>query len=313
MSLILLSLLLLGQSLITNATDNATWPNAYPKQLAVVRRRSGLTTAEYLYHHTLVHGAKSWNAPDTVDQPLAYIQDHVFDSAYGINTSANNPAPSYFGHTDMTELYSRSAQAFNTTPTNNYTAAVIGPDGNAFSDFSAAFSMYAFEEFEQVEDNCVLSGSSEVFNAFFWVFAEATDSATSTFDNATFAAPIMESFLAAFPPGTIYNASTHTSVPGLDSRPYYGGANNPSINAVLKFWLCDDDVSVSAFRRAQLRLGEQNGHLGINLQESFVLFTRGFLVYDRTTQTGFSRERGIAALLADQRRGDVAGPPVVSH
>ncbi|KAI0158662.1 hypothetical protein BJ166DRAFT_528025 [Pestalotiopsis sp. NC0098] len=291
---------------------NSTWPNSFPKQLVANRRRTGLTTAEFLYHHTVVHGRKAWNAPDSVDQPLAYVQDHAFDSAYGINTTAqgiNTPEVSYFSHSDITELYSRSQDAFFTPPPNNYTQDVIGPDGNAFGDFSAAISMYAYEVFQAVNSSCVGTGSSQMYNAFYFVFADADNANQSSFDNATFAAGIMQSMLADLPGGSIYNASIHTSVPGLDSRLYYGGFGNPTLSAVLKFWLCDDNLAINSFRTAQQKLTAQNGELGINLDESFVMFTRATLIYDRSKAIPFDDARAKQALLNDRFRGDIAGPP----
>ncbi|KAF7529469.1 hypothetical protein G7054_g9843 [Neopestalotiopsis clavispora] len=304
-------LLIVAQS---TSSNGSSWPNSFPKQLAASRRRTGLTTAEYFYHHTVVHGRKAWNAPDTVDQPLAYVQDHVFDSAYGINTTAqgiNSPEISYFGHSDVTELYSRSQEAFFTPPSNNYTQDVIGPDGNAFSDFSASISMYAYEDFQTVNSSCSCTNSSEMFNAFYFVFANADNANQSSFDNATFAAGIMQSLLANLPNGSIYNASIHTSVPGIDARLYYGGLNNPTLNAIFKFWLCDDNPAINSFRVAQEKLIAQNGELGINLDQSFVMFTRATLIYDRSAGLPFDDERAKQALLADRFRGDVAGPPVL--
>ncbi|ETS79367.1 hypothetical protein PFICI_09220 [Pestalotiopsis fici W106-1] len=297
------------------SSDNSTWPNSFPKQIVANRRRTGLTTAEYLYHHTIVHGRKAWNAPDSIDQPIAYVQDHAFDSAYGINTTAqgiNTPQVSYFGHSDVTELYSRSQEAFFTPPPNNYTQDVIGPDGNAFSDFSASISMYAYEDFQAVNSSCVITESSELFNAFYFVFANAENANQFSFDNATFAAAIMQTLLASLPYGSIYNASIHTSVPGLDARLYYGGMDNPTLSAVLKFWLCDDNLAVSSFRIAQLGLISQNDELGINLDESFVMFTRATLIYDRASAIPFDDERAKQALLNDRFRGDLAGPPVLA-
>jgi hypothetical protein len=304
-----LSAVLLIQQAVAAAqyTSGVSWPNSFPKQLAIVRRRQGLTAAEYLYHHTIVHGLKSWNAPDSVDQPLAYVQDHIFDSAYGINTTTNLPQPNYFGHNDMTELYSRSEDAFATPPPNNYTATVIGPDANAFSDFSSAISMYATEVFEKVKSTCRPSDPS--FNAFYWAFATASNSNSSSFDNSTFATTIMQTVLKSMPSGTVYNASIHTSVPGLDSRGYYGGYNNPTVNAVLKFWLCDGNESIARFRGATTSLSTQNESLGINHAQSFVIFSRAVLMYDRSTQTPFNIERVTKALAADQYRSDSSRPP----
>ncbi|KAF3040446.1 hypothetical protein E8E12_001266 [Didymella heteroderae] len=209
----------------------------------------------------------------------------------------------------MTKLYGRSQDAFSTPPPNNYTDTVIGPDGPAFSDFSAAISMYGYETFQDVSNRCLLSDSSETYNAFFWLFASASTANNTSFDNKTFASPIAETLLASLPPGTIYNASIHTPVPGLDSRCYYGGYNNPTLNAVLKFWLCDDNNAVSSFRNAQIDLIAQNDNLGIDLYNSFVIFTRAVLIYDRTRSIPFDTERATKAVFADRLRGDVAGPP----
>lgn len=313
LSIIVFSLLLLldlapGVVAHTVPIVNATWPNTFPKQIVANRRRQGLTYAEYDYHHTIVHGRKAWNAPDTVDQPLAYQQGHIFDSAYGINTTSNNAQPSFFGHNDITELYSRSADAFATRPSNNYTAIVIGPDGNAFADLSASLNMYAIEEFQHVNSTC-RKQPWNTFNAFYWAFSNSSIANTDSFDNVTFASTVAASLLAALPAGTIYNASIHTSVPGMESRPYYGGYDNPAINGVLKFWLCDDNAAVVSFREAQKALIAQNEELGINLDSSFVAFSRAVTIYDRSRGVPFDDERAWRDLKRDQWRGDAPVPP----
>ncbi|KAF1345641.1 hypothetical protein EJ07DRAFT_185879 [Lizonia empirigonia] len=274
--LLTLSIAVLFGIAIAQDLKNVTWPNSFPKQLAA---------------------------------PLTYVQDHVFDSAYGINTTANDPEPSYFGHNDMTELYSRSEDAFATPPPNNYTATVIGPDGNSSSDFSAAISMYAHETFVAVASTCsaaAKSAKSTTYNAFLWLFAADPLANTRSFDNTTFAAPIMSSLLASLAPGSIYNASMHIPVPDLDSRGYYGGYNNPTLNAVLKFWLCDGGDAVTAFRRAQLKVGPG---MGVRTGESFVLFTRAVLMYDRSRGIGFDDARAERAVKEDACRSDPVVPP----
>ncbi|KAF2020344.1 hypothetical protein BU24DRAFT_469138 [Aaosphaeria arxii CBS 175.79] len=262
-----------------------SWPNSFPKQLATSRRRPGLTQAEYLYHHTIVHGQKAWNAPDTEDQPLTYIQDLVFDSAYGINTSVPALSPSFVGHQDITELYSRSEVAFRLPPVNNYTASVIGPDGLSFNDLPVTLSLYAYETFRAVQTKCTKKPTTP-FHAFFWAFGAAANANTIVFNNATFADAIANTLLDALPSGSIYNLSIHTPIADLDSRPYYGGLNHPTVNAVLKFWLCNDNTSVFAFRKAQLGLIEKNNQLGLDLSNTFVQFTRQTVIYDRTVGQG---------------------------
>lgn len=219
-----------------------------------------------------------------------------------MNVSSTLYEQSYFGHNDLTELYSRSENSFLTPPPNNYTATVIGPDGSSFANTSAAISMCAYGKFQPVSDACRISKSKETFNALPWISVNSTISNTSAFDNATFAAPIVEHFLTRLPPGVIRNANIHTPFP----RPYHGGANNPTLKTVLKFWLCDDNQAVSAFRRAQLSLEKSTG---INFSESFVLFTTKVPMYDRSTATPWASERMTEAIVADQWRGDTSFPP----
>ena len=78
---------------------------------------------------------------------------------------------------------------------------------------------------------------------------------------------------------------------------------------MLKFWLCDDNPSISAFRDAQTGLIAKNKDLGINLDASFVTFTRAVLIYDRSKGIPFDNSRGNYAVLADRFRGNVAQPP----
>jgi len=170
--------------------------------------------------------------------------------------------------------------------------------------------MYGFENFPTINASYHLPTQHETFNAFYWIFANASNANTSSFDNSTFVQPIVKTLLQSMPNGTYYNVSVHTPVPGLDSRGYYGGRNNPTLNAVVKFWLCHDNNAVDAFRQAQLRLLTQNAQLGISLDKTFVFFTRAHLIYDRQTANGFSADRMRDAVLADRWRGDIAGPPV---
>lgn len=85
----------------------------------------GIATAQHLNNVTWPNSLlsrKSRSACYSIDQHLAYVQDHIFDSAYGINT-ANKSEPSYFGHNDMTQLYSRAENVFATSLPNNYTTS----------------------------------------------------------------------------------------------------------------------------------------------------------------------------------------------
>ncbi|WDK18390.1 hypothetical protein CGRA01v4_09675 [Colletotrichum graminicola] len=263
--------LLLGLAVLPAETQSL------PKQLAAVRRRSGLTHAEYLQYLTLVHGQKSWNAPRDSAFPLAYTQNYVFDSVFGANNSVGNQA--YVGRDSIIELYSSIPTSFIGPPPSNYTETVIGPDGENFSDMPVAMSTLATETFlndithgpasAQPKDN------TAPLVAFFW--AIGTKDVTS---NETFARYLADALIKPLPAGILYNASYHVPVPGADLRPYYGGQDMPIVNAVIKMWLNESVSSMSEVRSAQTQLNNSQLHLDENL--SFMMFSKEVTVWDTT-------------------------------
>ncbi|GKT80434.1 dimeric alpha-beta barrel containing protein [Colletotrichum tofieldiae] len=282
--------LLLG--LVTNQILT-TEAQSLPKQLAVVRRRSGLTHKEFLYYHTLVHGQKSWNAPRDDAFPLAYIQDHVFDGVFGANNSVANQI--YVGRDDVVELYSSSPTSFTSPPLTNYTQTVIGPDGANFNDFQTAMSIMATETFLTdipQEPSSARPKPTAPLVAFFW--AMATKDATS---NETFARDLADALIKPLPVGTVSNASIHVPIPGADIRPYFGGQNMPIINAVIKLWLNEGDSSISEVRSSQTQLDNQKLHLDENL--SFMLFSKEVTIWDTRSNIEFDIPRLTAILKAE--------------
>ncbi|KXH26304.1 hypothetical protein CSIM01_03682 [Colletotrichum simmondsii] len=265
-----------------------------PKQLAVVRRRSGLTHKEYLYYHTLVHGQKSWNAPRDDSFPAAYIQSHVFDGVFGANNSVANQV--YVGRDDIAELYSSSPTSFLGPPSTNYTETVIGPDGANFNDFPVAMSMIATETFLTNITACASKPPAKPGNeppvAFFW--AMATQNATS---NETFARNLADALIKPLPAGTIYNASIHVPIPGADVRPYFGGADMPIINTVIKLWLNDSGSAITQLRASQTKLDSAALNLDENL--SYMLFSKEVTIWDTKAGIEFDIPRLEAVLKAE--------------
>lgn len=263
--------------MLLHIASSTSVPNAYPKQLAAIRRRSGLTHKEYLYYNTMVHGLKAHNAPNDTAKPLAYYQNHVFDGVFGVNDSV--PVGSWAGRDNVVELYSRESDSFTGPPLTNYTQTVIGPDGVNFNDLPTAFSMVAFEKFTTIPLTCAQTLSSQSrsqpLTAFFWAGALGSGPA---FNNITFAQSLVNYFTGSLL-GSIYNISSHTVVAGTDSSLYYGGANMPVVNAVIKFWLCDADKAVDAVRQMQKNISSS---LGINEDTSFMVFSKSVALWDET-------------------------------
>lgn len=247
-----------------------------PKQLAVVRRRSGLTHKEYLNYHAIVHGLKSWNAPMDNSYPVAYIQDHVFDSAFGVNNSVANQV--YVGRDDVTELYGNSSTSFTVAPTTNYTAQVIGPDGSNFNDMDTAFSMLAYEKpVLGTIDRSETIDSSGLGPVVVFYWAAATPGILS---NDTFGTELANRFVELIPHKTLYRATVHVPVPGKDTGLYFGGDAMPTMNAVVKLWLRRRSDAVELVRSAQLQL--DSDELSLDIDKSFALFCNEVVIWDLT-------------------------------
>ncbi|KAK6432809.1 hypothetical protein LTR95_011018 [Oleoguttula sp. CCFEE 5521] len=246
-----------------------TEATSHPKEIAIVRRRSGLTHKEYLHYHTLVHGLKAWNAPRDNSYPSAYQQDYIYDAAFGVNDSVPNMV--FVGRDDVTELYGSSATTFTAPPTTNYTETVIGPDGYNFNDIATAFSMVCTETI--VEDLKPGYNATVPLTAFYWA-----RSSNLSINNATFAANLLQAFLQKIPANTIYRASTHVPVPGTDSRPYFGGGTMPTINAVIKFWLNNTDTAITNIRAVQNQLNATT--LSLDADTAFIVFSKAVTVWD---------------------------------
>ncbi|KAH7114909.1 hypothetical protein EDB81DRAFT_920272, partial [Dactylonectria macrodidyma] len=265
---------------------------SYPKQLAAVRRRSGLTHKEFLYYHTLVHGLKSWNAPRDDAFAAAYSLNYAFDSAFGVNNSVPNAA--YVGRDDVAELWSSSPTTF--TAQSNYTNAVTGPDGADFNDLAVAFSIFGIETFVRgsastpiVKESAPVKGPVV---AFFW-----TSATSDSVSNDTFARGVTDALLNQLPSNVVYRASIHVPVPGVDIRPYFGGEGLPTISSVIKLWLHDGDAAVTKVRAAQKALNDGGLHLDENVP--FMLFTRAVTIWDLDRNVPSNYHRLKASLKAN--------------
>jgi len=282
---LLAGIALIGEAVATttsSAKSALPTDGLIPKQLNAIRRRPGLTHKEYLDYHVLVHGSLAYNAPP-VSRPQVYVQDHIFDSVFGTNTTAAEPA--FFGRDDLTELYCNNVSQFQQSLSNPYVREVIGPNGANFNDFPFAVSMFAYEVFVSSpattpNSKCAPNrNNNQYYNtpgtatAFYWLSAT---NAGINFDNATFAVNVnnaLQKQLLTYAPKAVYNASIHIPITGTDSRMFYGGGAAPPMSAVIKLFLCDCDTSVDAFRNAQKALQSMTS-LGVNFDNSFVAFAK---------------------------------------
>jgi hypothetical protein len=115
------------------------------KQIAVIRRRPGLTHQEFLDYIVFVH-AELARANKTSLQK--YLQNHVYDCAFGC--AADNEYSIVFGRDSITELYFDSLEDMALEAVNPYTRDVLQPDGANFSEMAVALPLLVNEELVDV-------------------------------------------------------------------------------------------------------------------------------------------------------------------
>lgn len=101
------------------------------KIVAAVRRKPGMTHAEFIDYIVNVHGQIARAEPVRLKR---YIQNHVDDGAFGSKHSAAYAMP--FHRDNVTELYFDSAADMAATFGHEYTRTVVGPDGANFAELS---------------------------------------------------------------------------------------------------------------------------------------------------------------------------------
>ena len=106
------------------------------KIIAAIRRRLGMTHAEYLLYIEHVHGRMSRAKPLGLAR---YVQNHVIDAAFG--ATGDHAHLTVLPRDSVTELCFEDFAALRRTFADDYTRTVIGPDGVNFSEQSSALNL----------------------------------------------------------------------------------------------------------------------------------------------------------------------------
>lgn len=101
------------------------------KIVAAVRRKPGMTHAEFVDYIVNVHGKLAKAVPLGVKR---YVQNHVLDGSFGSTSCSGYAIP--FHRDSITELFFETPQDLARTFADEYTRTVVGPDGKNFADFS---------------------------------------------------------------------------------------------------------------------------------------------------------------------------------
>lgn len=102
------------------------------KIVAAVRRKPGMTHAEFVDYIVHVHGGLAKAEPLGVKR---YVQNHVLDGSFGSPDCSGYAIP--FHRDSITELFFETPQDLGRTFKDEYTRTVVGPDAKNFADLSA--------------------------------------------------------------------------------------------------------------------------------------------------------------------------------
>jgi hypothetical protein len=237
------------------------------KIVVAVRRKPGMTHAEYLRYIYEVHGAIARANTLGLDR---YVQNHIFDGAFGKAAYAR-----WFHRDSITELYFSSFERLVQTFNHPYTRDVIGPDGAKFSDLGSALSLLTTEQVVQKP-----SRSGNTVKVLHFLKAR---------EAKTFATQWQQAHAAAIRAVPEFEGKLHGHIRSISQQPaggasaggseYFGGGDMPKFDGVASFWFAGEQ-DLEAFRRYETALGEQ-GFFDSDL--SFFVYAREVDIFDLTS------------------------------
>ena len=247
------------------------------KLVAAVRRRPGMTRAEYADYVREVHGGIAVAKKLTLRK---YVQNHVFDSAYG---ALGDPGYQVTLPRDsVTELHFDSVETMGQTFADPYTREVVGPDGVNFSDLPVALSLLVEERRTEVPR----PGPGAVQVLYFLKAAEglAPGAFQQRWEQAHAAA-------LADPSGTtahrLRGYEWNPAAAGGGNAAYFGGSGQPTYEAYAALWF-DEGEAVAGVRAYETELARHAEHQGGPFHQpslSFFLLTREVVIFDDTKDT----------------------------
>jgi hypothetical protein len=236
------------------------------KMIAAARRRPGMTHGEYIAYIQHVHAVLARSNPVSLQR---YVQNHVFDSAYG--TTAESTHRVAVHRDSVTELYWPTMQAMQETFAHPYTQKTIGPDGRNFADTGVTTMLIAHDltlpvpkpgtggakvmQFLRMKDGLALPEFFERWRAAHEVVMKESMIAATTIRACVQSHQLQEAnhLLAYF---------------GSEDRRYYEG--------VASFWY-EDDAAIGAFRQyeaALLKVNAEPSQSFYSADDSFFLYVR---------------------------------------
>ncbi len=244
------------------------------KMMAAICRRPGMTHAEYIAYVQYVHAEISNENPLAL---RAYVQNHVFDSAFGSAAEAAHTMT--VARDSVTELYWDTAGDLQATFSHEHVRTKVGPDGRNFSDTSVALSLVAAE----VEQPVARPGGGSGAKVLHYLRAAAALALPEFF--ARWEAAHGQALAAAPEAAAALRRCVHNrQLPQFNPMlAYFGGKDAPIYEGVGSLWF-DNAASVGAFRayeRALLEINADPATAFYRPDQSFFLYTHEVQIYQR--------------------------------
>ncbi|MFK0159925.1 EthD domain-containing protein [Streptomyces sp. NPDC090493] len=246
------------------------------KLVAAVRRRPGMTHAEYVDYVRDVHGGIALANTLTLRK---YVQNHVFDSAYGANGDTGYQVT--LPRDSVTELYfdnpDTMAQTFNAP----YTRDVVGPDGVNFSDLPTSLSLLVEEHSTDVPQ----PGPGAVKVLYFLKATEGLEPEAFRQRWQQAHAEVLAD--ASGPAHYLRGYEWNPALPGGSMAEYFGGSESPAYEAYAALWFDDGEAveGIRAYEEALVKQAEKDGAFH-QPSQSFFLLTREVVIFDDTLAEG---------------------------
>ncbi|MPY61716.1 EthD domain-containing protein [Streptomyces spongiae] len=242
------------------------------KLVAAIRRRPDMTHSEYADYIRDVHGGLALAKKLTLRK---YVQNHVFDSAYGATGDIEYQVT--WPRDSVTELYYDDVESMMRGFEDPH-SAVVAADGANFSDMPSAVSLLVEEHRPEVPNPG--PGAVKVL-----LFMEAAEGVTPQEFRGRWRQAHDDVLAdASGPAGTLRGYQWNTAVAGDARGEHFGSSGQPSYEAYAALWF-DEAEALPAFRAYHTALTAHAEKRGPFHQpsRSFFLLSREVVIFDDLT------------------------------
>ncbi|MFS2092980.1 EthD domain-containing protein [Pseudomonas sp. Pseusp11] len=239
------------------------------KILAAVRRKPGMTHAEFLKYIEHQHGKIAQAKPLGVKR---YVQNHVIDSAFGVDSDISYTQT--FHRDSITELFFDNMSDLIHTFSDPYTQQTTGPDAKNFADLSNQAAQLMDDVETSDAGTAPLKWKAIIFikknptvnlDTFFTAWDSAHDAIASKYPNFQ---------------NALRRHVRSRYLPEGDRVTSYFGPNIAVYEGASSMWF-ENEADLFIFRQYQRSLFQQLSDEGVALSsESFFVYVKEVVILD---------------------------------